>query len=68
MHPHQAEHAVRNIVRLIEGQDSELEVYTAPPAGIKVSLGLVSFLRACTSSTLMLIRFGIPETRSPSDK
>jgi hypothetical protein len=40
----QAEHAVRNVVRLIEGQDSELESYTPPPAAIKVSLGLVSFL------------------------
>ncbi|KAF9652776.1 hypothetical protein BDM02DRAFT_3266130 [Thelephora ganbajun] len=37
--PH-AEHAVKNIVRLIEGRDSELESYTPPPVGIKVSLGL----------------------------
>lgn len=36
----QAEHAVRNIVRLIEGRGSPLEAYTPPPAGIKVSLGL----------------------------
>jgi len=36
----QAAHAVKNIIRLVEGQDSELESYTPPPAGIKVSLGL----------------------------
>ena len=41
-HFYQAEHAVRNIARLVEGQDSQLEAYTPPPVGIKVSLGLVS--------------------------
>lgn len=36
----QAEHAARNIVRLIQGQGSELESYIPPPPAIKVSLGL----------------------------
>lgn len=43
-YPQQAECAARNIVRLIEGQGSELESYTPPPPAIKVSLGLVSLL------------------------
>lgn len=50
----QADHAVRNIVRLIEGRDSELESYIPPPAAIKVSLGLVSLFYHCVSSIFVL--------------
>lgn len=46
---YQAEHAARNIARLIGGQDSELESYIPPPPAIKVSVGLKHI--ACQSST-----------------
>lgn len=64
----QAEHAVRNIVRLIEGRESLLEAYTVPPAGIKVSLGLVSVNRTGSSSALVLMYPKLPETRCSPDE
>ena len=53
--PRQAEHAVKNIVRLIDGKDPELESYTPPPPGIKVSLGLVSLLHDSVFSVLTFV-------------
>ncbi|KAF9787765.1 hypothetical protein BJ322DRAFT_1045036 [Thelephora terrestris] len=51
---YQAEHAVRNVVRLIEGRDSELESYTPPPAAIKVSLGLKYAINQTSAKTFQM--------------
>jgi len=64
----QAEHAVRNIVRLIEGQDSQMEAYTAPPVGIKVSLGLVSLYRTGCPPLSVLIRCETPRNTLPTKR
>ena len=63
-----AEHAAKNIVRLIEERGLSLEAYTLPPLGTTVSVGLVGICRSSGSPALMLTYPEVQGLRKPDER